>query len=345
MPTKEMTLIFSNAEPSEGASSVALASFPQATAFYTPLVRDYDRLYLQDKLVQDLSFTIFSNETQAAAYVPLYLCRVEGQLEFSYGGRYLRAPLFNVPASSESRNEIEKKVFETIDAMAQKQGASVHRTAIEPAHVLSGNVSGNFLSNYGYQDETTASQIIRLQQDEARLWSSVRKSYRPLINKSAKKYPSFVLDNTNWSHQKCEEYRKLHLLASGRATRSLGTFEKMYEMIRQGQAFLVNITDSSGQLIGAYLFYRFNGNVFYGSSATHPAANPGDGIGHCGIWLAIQYTRSKNDLYFEMGWQPLPEEPNVTDKLRNIALFKSGFGGEKINWFRGTKKFKTSRAD
>jgi hypothetical protein len=165
-----------------------------------------------------------------------------------------------------------------------------------------------------------------------------------LINKSKKKYQIIRIDHSNWNEDECEKYRKLHTLAANRTTRPLETFLKMYEMIQKDQAFLVGVKDNAEEWVGAYFFYRFNGYVRYASGATHPQIPSNEGVGHLGLWHAIEYSHERGDAYFELGWQPYSDESGITDKMKAIAYFKSGFGGERVSWFRGTKKFKAAEA-
>lgn len=334
-----MKYVFSDSKEFIELSTKVIAQVRHATVFYTDLERCYQRHYLADRIVKDLSFFVLQDTQECGAFVPLYLCSTEGRLEFSYGGDYLRAPLFFVPETAGARLRIEAAVFEKIDELAKKEGVSLHKAAVEPYEAVSRVTLYNYLRKYGYQDTSTSTQIIDLEQEREAIWLAVRKSYRPLINRAKEKYQDLVMDESQPDLRIFEEYRKLHHLAAGRQTRPLETFQKMYELITQGLAFLVGITDGTQKWVGAYYYFRFNGHVYYSSSALHPEADSKDGISHFGVWRAIEYAKSRQDRVFELGWQPFAEEPEYSEKVNNIAMFKRGFGGQRVIWFQGVKHF------
>src|SRR3989338_6606444 len=333
-----MKFIFAHDKQFPVLAEKEIAKIPGSTAFYSSLVREYDHLYLGTRWVEDLSFLAYLDSWELAAYVPVYLCRNNGGLEFSYGGDYLSAPIFALPEASNARSRVEEEIFSEVSDLAARKQAERYRVAIEPVELVSGRTLFNFLKMHGFRDESSASRVIDLREDEDTLWRAVRKSYRPLITRAMKKFPVTVIDRENWNYEACEKYRILHHLAAGRVTRPRHTFETMYEMIRADQAFLVAVTNPEGAWAVAALFYRFNGHVYYASSATHPDAGPDGGHGHYGIWAALRHARSREDRFLDMGWQPVPGETGDA-KATSIALFKSGFGCRRVAWFRGTKQF------
>jgi len=317
----------------------SLENFSSATPFYTSLMRKYQINYLGNNLKKDLSFLMFQDTGDIAAYVPLYLCHVNGGNEFSYGGGYLRAPLIAPLETALVRSRVERELFEKISSLAEEHDALAYRAAIDPLSVVRGTSVSNFLRQHGLRDESSSFQLIDLGVSDDELWLSVRKSYRPLIKKADGLYDVKIIDKSNYDIQLCEEYRRLHHLAAGRETRPKETFEIMYNMISHGEAFLVLVKERKGKWIGAFLFFQKNGLVHYSSSATDPTINPSEGAGHLGLWSAIRHAKKEGNRYFQLGWQPYEDEPEYSEKANNIAMFKRGFGGKRVVWFRGSKNY------
>ncbi|MFQ5647313.1 MAG: hypothetical protein ACE5GM_10310 [bacterium] len=324
----------------QGLLDHKLIEIPGVTAFYSRLSREYDHLYLQDKLIKDLSFFILYKDGAVAGFAPLYLCNVDGEMSFSYDAQYLAAPVFRAQENDPSRSKVEKAIFDHIEELAEQNQVKRYKAAISPILHFSGITFINYLLSYGFEDKSSSSSVLDLSLGESVLWQRLRKSYKGLINKMKREYETIVIDSRNWELDLCENYRKLHLKAAGRATRALETFHTMYEMVRQDQGFIVLVFDREDKYVGASFYLRYNGSIFYGSSATIPEISHNAGIGHLNIWKAVQYSINRGDRFFEIGQVYLPNEEGLTDKLKSISHFKSGFGGRKVTWFRGERIYR-----
>jgi hypothetical protein len=194
----------------------------------------------------------------------------------------------------------------------------------------------NPLLPFGYSDESCLGLVLNLQEDQSLLWSNLRKSYRPLINRALRGNDVFILDYGNYNSDVCEEYRKLHFLAAGRETRVKESFHTQYELIKNDQGYLVFVLNS-GVFLGTYFFYDVNHCVYYASAATSPDCDAQSGVGHLGVWKGIQKAKERGAHYFDFGY--FIADP-ADSKGKHIEFFKEGFGGSKVIVFRGTKEFK-----
>jgi len=209
--------------------------------------------------------------------------------------------------TSKLHQAVLNECFSTIAALAQQNGVTAHRTYYPCPTVVRGAYLSNPLPLFGYTDESCVGLVLELDDDESTLWTNLRKSYRPLINRALKNTKVNVINATNYDFSLCEQYRKLHFVAAGRETRSKETFYAQYELIRDGSGYLVLIS-TEDIIVGAYLFYYLNEYVFYASAATLPECHSQSGVGHLGVWKGIQEAKALGARFFDLGM--LEENPS-----------------------------------
>lgn len=311
-----------------------------ATIFYTNSFREYERLSLGSQIVFDDSFAVVSAQGDVRALVPLYAFKKNDSLEYCYSTLgYLPGPIIAGLPGSKGFDRILKPVVDYIEELSMKKNILGHKVMIDAVELVERRNYSNYFCDFGYKDASTVTTLIQCDLSEEALWGDLRKSYKPLINRAQRDYKTIVVDKDHYDEQLCEEYRKLHALASGRATRAIESFQKMYEMIKIGKAFLVLVQNNLSKTVGSYYFLMHNGYAFYGSAATHPDLGPQAGVGHWGLWKGILSARQLGCKFMDLG-QLLSRE-DITDKERNIDLFKRGFGGRQVSVFRATRRFKT----
>lgn len=314
-----------------------LQIIPGATPMYTLGVRAFDREIFSSSLVKDDSFVV-TRSSEIVALVPLYRFTDEdGVAEYRYGREYLRAPLIVPPLTSKYYKEIVKFVFDQITSLARENGVTSHRAVIEGVELVEGRVYYNYLTDYGYVDESSVCQLINLSKSAEGLWADVRKSYRPLISRAREAYCSELITAENFDWDKCEEYRKLHCKAAGRQTRSIKSFNLMYEMVRDGGGFIVFVRDKNGITVASHFFFCYHTQCLYASSSIDPSQAKSSGIGHFGLWEGLMAARRLGYTYLDMGQLRLG---NIqSEKEEGIATFKKGFGGRTVTVFRGKNVF------
>ena len=164
---------------------------------------------------------------------------------------------------------------------------------------------------------------VNLDMTSQEIWGSIRKSYKPLINRAKRLWTQEIIDNPDtrvW-----EEFSDLHQSVSGRLTRSLKTWEIQRQWVLSGVAFAVYLRDEEKKLIGAALFAHNQdvANYFTGVYDRRLFDQP---VGHLVQWEAIlEMQRRRIRLYrigerFYSGQMPVPSDKDLT-----ISLFKEGF--------------------
>jgi hypothetical protein len=313
----------------------------KAHPFYSSIVRKFDHSLLGKNLISDDSFIFLDEARTVQALVPLYRCRVGDKCVYGLGNGYLVAPIVSARENTKIHQTVINECFLQIERQAKEYDVSCHKTYYNCTTVMSGTYFSNPLVSLGYSDESCPGMVLSLADDEDSLWSNVRKSYRPLVNKALRGSEVLVIDSCNFDFDVCEEYRKLHFMAAGRETRAKESFHAQYELIKNNQGFLVFVT-SNGAFAGAYFFYDLSNCVFYASAATHPDCDAQSGIGHLGLWKGIQKAKERKARYFDFGM--FIADP-TDSKAKSIEFFKEGFGGSRVIVFRGTKIFQRDQYD
>ncbi|MBV7298633.1 GNAT family N-acetyltransferase [Enterovibrio paralichthyis] len=150
--------------------------------------------------------------------------------------------------------------------------------------------------------------------------SSFRKSYRPLVTKGLRLWDSEVVTS---SRDVFEEFMQLHHDVAGGWTRSRETWDLHYEMMVNGEAFLITLRDDNGVLVGAGFFVNNRTNACY-AIAAYDRSLFKEPLGHVVQYKAIEYMISKGFKWYEIG-ENVSILDESTDKERNIVKFKSGF--------------------
>lgn len=309
-----------------------------AAPFHTLYLRKYYKLYFGDKIVFDDSFVVVSPSGKVLALVPLYAFRKDKKrIDYCFGEEYLHGPLISSSVQSQNFQNTSKLIFATIENLAVKKEICAHWAMIEPFELIEGRHYYNYLLDFGYSDESSVTNIVESDKSEEELWMKLRKSYKSLINRAERTYKSICVNKDNFNVELCEEYRKLHALACGRVTRCSESYFEIYEIIKNGKAFLILIKDKEEKTIGAYYFLVQGIYAFYGSAATDPSLPPQSGVGHMGLWKGISVARELGCKFLDLG--QLLVRKTITEKEKNIDLFKRGFGGKRVTVFRGIKYF------
>lgn len=309
-----------------------------AAPVHTLNLRKYCKLYFGDRIIFDDSFIVVSSSGEVLALVPLYAFRKDKErIDYCFGEEYLHGPLISSPAQSQKFQNTSKLIFTAIENLAVKKGICSHWAMIEPFELIEGRHYYNYLLDFGYADESSVTNIVECDKSDEELWMKLRKSCKSLINRAERSYKSICINKDNFNVELCEEYRRLHALAAGRATRCSETFFEMYEIIKNGKAFLILIKDKEEKTAGAYYFLIQGIYAFYGSAATDPGMPPQSGVGHMGLWKGISIARELGCRFMDLG--QLLVRKTITEKEKNIDLFKRGFGGKRVTVFRGIKYF------
>ena len=160
--------------------------------------------------------------------------------------------------------------------------------------------------------------------DEIR--SYYRKSYKPFINKGLKEWESSILTSLNIDKKKWNQFKHLHETASGRVTRNDSTWEKQYQMINSGRAFLVMLNDlNSKEFVGGGFFQTTRDEGLYSVGAYNRKLFDKP-LGHVVQQIAINHMKSLGLKWYKIGERHyLNNSSDISKKEIDIAKFKEGF--------------------
>ncbi len=188
--------------------------------------------------------------------------------------------------------------------------------------ILFSKTNSNYLKYYllnKMSKKTLIELAIDLEEDLENIWSSLRKSYKPLINKNSKIY-SVSKDCTSEIWDLCKE---LHIACSGKQTRSDKTWQTQWEAIKSRQA-IVYFIELNNKIIG-FAYFIYDKVVASYFSAAYQRSNQSDqSLGHLILWEAISDLKKRGIKNLYLGSYTIDLIDGNT-KISNIISFKTGF--------------------
>ena len=185
------------------------------------------------------------------------------------------------------------------------------------------------LSQTKFRLQPSTTRIIDLCQSEVDLKRAIRKSYHSLINWGLNSMEIEIHDKSNIKWNIIEKFRDLHIKEAKRETRSIDTWQKQFEAISLGLAFCVTARLDQ-ELVSAAYFLCPDKICYYGSSASRRDLFDKP-LSHAIIWKAILESKRRGDHLFNIGsTYEYKFNKLATDKEKNIAYFKEGFGGNLV---------------
>jgi FemAB family protein len=293
------------------------------TPLYSLKNLEYQKEYEQADYI-NLSFVIVEADNPIAGLV-LSLEEKKG----SFG----QASGFGLPVyyweSSEldfvTAKKVHRFVKEEFDRLLKKDPSCIKYQEFQS----NGHVTffGRLLLENGAKTTPYFSQVINLSLSKEKLWQQVRKSFKSLINWGKKNLNIEVYEKDNIQFSKVELFRELHIHVAGRETRSLKTWEQQYDMVKNGEAFLI-LAFLENELVTA-AFFSFNRQCcYYGVSASKRELFDKP-LSHFILWEAIRKAKDLNCALFETGRQIINRKSlSLPKKELGISTFKRGFGGK-----------------
>jgi hypothetical protein len=153
-----------------------------------------------------------------------------------------------------------------------------------------------------------------------------------------------LTDKDNADYEIYEAYRELHHKCSGKVTRKKETFDKQFEMLKNGYATLMGLKYND-VFIGMQYFFHYQKTVVYASGADDPEYTAKKfNIYHPILWKAQIYFKEKGYEFLEYsqpcGYSKIQAFDDYYDeKQLNISHFKRGMGAEMTTLFRGIRYY------
>ena len=286
-----------------------------------------------------LSFYIEDGNKDIVAICPLI--REKNKLSFS--GSFGPNPALRNQLSQKLSKSVIGQIFSKIDSIATEYG--LDECIMSLSTLAKNHLSPfryNYLMKFGYENISLNTQVIVLDIDDKTLWGNIKKSHRNEIKRGEEQF-QFVVDSPyNTDDKLFKEFKKLHLLAAGRMTRSERTWALQYQWKIKGNATII-LAYLDKKPVGGIFAILYKDGAYYGVSANHPDYEHLP-ISHSIQWNMIKWLKQNRYKYYELGYQFFSDQPynQPSQKEIDISLFKRHFGGYTTTHHRGKKRYKKS---
>lgn len=241
-------------------------------------------------------------------------------------GYFGRAATFEIAADAPSSAiaNVGRATAETLCSTVEVAEGGLSARVVATSSVLSG--FERVLLGAGASSSLEFAGEVDLTLSEEKLWQSLRKSYRSLVNKGRREVTIELVGRATHSRERFELYRALHLEVAGRVTRPALSWDVMYEMVAAGRAQLL-LGHLEGRLIAATYFMRFGNLALYASGAYVRDLGKFP-VSHWPLFASILEAKRSGIERLIVGSVFLDSDGGATPKEQSIASFKLGFSTE-----------------
>ena len=310
-----------------------LKLYPIYSFRYQPSVTEYYEMLTKD--AANLSFVVCNQEMPLAICVLFTESVQDGdgvRRQGSYaGGGSLPIPLFHPKLGSKQVRFLEGFVFQEARRRLSEQQAKRWLIEADPLSVDTERLEDLVPSRSGALDISGQVHVMDLTLPEDEFWNQIRHSAKSTINQGLKKYEFKVYDQTNYTTEIGERHRLLHHKCSGRVTRPLPTFAKMYSWVQAGCGLMFEQLHE-GQTV-QMIFVTLGKETAYGASAADdPDFVPKVPLTHAMNYFIYEEVRKRGIKYYEVGDTSFRDTLFYmrTQKERKICEFKRSFGRQAM---------------
>ena len=327
---------------------IFLSAHPNYSAANTLEAHNYS--YLTYCPLEDASVVFLSLGRPIAFFTSfLYVKEIDGHsvalFSLTPDGTGLPEPLFHPLLSQKQRNKLTSIFLEQLKEKFHRTGCLKSFALYDVSALDCDNLdvcSSVWVDKTDEQPILCFEDIVDLNLSEAELWAGLRHSLKSTTNKGNRLYTFKCYDHTTILREHLELHRKLHFIAAGRHTRSLKSFEAMHDYVVKGRG-IFHVQYLGDRPIQT-LYTLWGSNSAYGGSM---GADTGVDLPvpptHSLNWNMLMAVKRYGVRYYHTRYTSLwsPRDwvnplPCLDDqkKLRNLALFKSGFGGRRVPFLR-----------
>ena len=302
------------------------------------LIERIDYLLINaQNVINDYSFVVIkNNKCIGICFLPIE--ENGNYLSISIANNYIITPV-------SENNKVEKFIFEKIDEISKEHNIKQIKFFLDPL-IMVYKQKFNILLKYGFLDTSATDCLVDLRKSKEELWRNLRKRYKSMINKVLKddNFEIFIMNKDNSNYEIHEYYRELHHKCSGKITRRKETFDKQFDMLKNGYATLIGLK-YKGKFIGMQYFFHYQKTVIYASGVDDPEYTEKKfNIYHPILWSAQIYFKEREFEFLEYS-QPCGYykvqgfDDYLDEKQLNISYFKRGMGADMITLYRGVKYY------
>ncbi len=290
-----------------------------------------------DPHARDYSFGVM-RDGALVAIVPLMCQGSEGQREFKMGGTPVPYPALAHDVTPEERADILKVIFDEVARLAKVNEVHAATMFVDPLAASSPSLRENPLVPFGFDDTSITTTCVDLRRDEKELLAAMAKGHRSDVHFAQKAgYAISCFDSRSFTHELAQMYTKIYFAAAGKEVGAPLRWEKTFDLVRRGDAFVVfGSPANGGEYVSCAMVFAYKKSAYYAQSALLPDARFAyRGLGHLMQWEIMQRLRQNGFEQYDIGWQEKPEDS--TPKEQAIARFKRLFGGTLLPMYRGVR--------
>ena len=307
-------------ERSASGHGLLLADATTASAFpYVTLDASLWRYYVAATATDPVDVSTIERDPRTGLPTAALLA-AEGPEDAAFFGR---AATFELATDLPARS-IPRVGRETAEALRDRARAAGRTIGVRVV-VDSANLSGfeRVLLSSGASVSLEFSAEADLSLTEEQLWTSLRKSFRPLINKGRRDLRIEVVDESTPDRCRFDVYRDLHREVAGRVTRPSESWDVMFEMVAQGRAQLL-LAHLEGRPVAATYFVRFGRLALYASGAYVRDLGKFP-VSHWPLYASMLEARRSGVERLVLGTVLQEAGLGPSAKEQSIAVFKRGF--------------------
>lgn len=235
----------------------------------------------------------------------------------------LNKPIFNTFYSEKIINTVSGEIYLIIEKIAKLLNIEEWRSA-DNFEGYSSITTWHLLSmSKGAKVSLIHELYVDLSLDLDSIKSKFRKRYKSFIKEDKFKLTSCVMkknDNKTW-----DKFKKLHLYAAGRVTRSDESWRMHFDDINNDCGMLIYLKDKRGLFLGAG-FFNFSKDEGVYSVGAYNRDFFNLPLGHIIQFRAIIELKKRGIKWYRIGHLPFKgDEVIPSEKYLNIGIFKKGF--------------------
>lgn len=292
---------------------------------------------VKDWQLIDKSFGI-TIDKKLAAVVPLHYSPLQKTLTSSGWGP---ANIIIHPDFKNNTQDIFEKAVHHINDISNKHtctSINFGRMAVINSKIKKNN--DNYYANLGFSANYRSSKVIDLSKSEATLLKDLSQDARYNIRRAQKN--GFTAKLTPWLPQ-LESYYKLHketYRKSNLNPHPYAYFEGLAKQINKAHFNYLITGFTSDEKPAAYIHVIvFNKSAIYLTGCSDNSLLK-TGINYLTLWTAILHAKKLGCTHFEIG---TTDHSHADAKVRNLATFKSKFGGDEYQGALFTKKINSNK--
>ncbi|MEN9464026.1 MAG: hypothetical protein RL217_207, partial [Pseudomonadota bacterium] len=225
---------------------------------YPCYYQDFTKEYYKDYYcsVFDASITYY-DQGRPVFYLPMFIYKSSGEnFILSTNGEFVYHPLFNKNLSKSYVKKISSRIIGFIFDFSKS--FNINNVLFYGGNEIFGGWEESVV-DVSISDNIRYKYYVDLKENILEIRSSLRESYKSLVNKSLNLFKFEVFDYC--TDELIEEFREFHFQVSGKRTRSRQSWKIQQDQVNSSGGFIIKISDKSDAFIGfsLFLYSKFEG--------------------------------------------------------------------------------------